>query len=329
MDQITKTNVYFINGKKKDKPIEDMEFILKNCIDISGEINMTIPPEFCWVKKFNKTNKISNIQQKELNPLIRISICPIQLFTVDKSTERKAEVYIKYYTYLFKKPNILYNEIIFRQFNYFYLLSILFLSSSLFVLFLGIDNYNIEPKKICSCDQDLDTDYYLTLCSNLKPKYTFYTGDQIIYKEDCITKAEEEKVNLFYEKYLRILGKKDNIRDKLLEIGYIPKKELYNKTLGHLSINVYINNNYNIEFILQYELKNVEYSYSRGRNFFSFQCEVNLDCTKQGIEKVGELNYLYIKYLEYPIIFGNYDDLNFIVEFEGAKTVFGPEIIYI
>ena len=97
MDQITKTNVYFINGKKKDKPIEDMEFILKNCIDISGEINMTIPPEFCWVKKFNKTNKISNIQQKELNPLIRISICPIQLFTVDKSTERKAEVYIKYY----------------------------------------------------------------------------------------------------------------------------------------------------------------------------------------------------------------------------------------
>ena len=97
--------------KKKDKPIEDMEFILKNCIDISGEINMTIPPEFCWVKKFNKTNKISNIQQKELNPLIRISICPIQLFTVDKSTERKAEVYIKYYTYLFKKPNILYNEI--------------------------------------------------------------------------------------------------------------------------------------------------------------------------------------------------------------------------
>ena len=120
MDQITKTNVYFINGKKKDKPIEDMEFILKNCIDISGEINMTIPPEFCWVKKFNKTNKISNIQQKELNPLIRISICPIQLFTVDKSTERKAEVYIKYYTYLFKKPNILYNEIFFRQFNYFY-----------------------------------------------------------------------------------------------------------------------------------------------------------------------------------------------------------------
>ena len=79
-----------------------------------------------------------------------------------------------------------------------------------------------------------------------------------------------------------------------MEIGYIPKKELYNKTLGHLSINVYINNNYNIEFILQYELKNVEYSYSRGRNFFSFQCEVNLDCTKQGIEKVGELNYLYI-----------------------------------
>ena len=291
-----------------------MEFILKNCIDISGEINMTIPPEFCWVKKFHKTNKISNIQQKELNPLIRISICPIQLFTVDKSTERKAEVYIKYYTYLFKKPNILYNEIFFRQFNYLYLLSIPFLCSSLFVLFLGIDNYNIEPKKICSCDQDLDTDYYLTLCSNLKPKYTFYTGDQIIYKEDCITKAEEEKVNLFYEKYLRILGKKDNIRDKLLEIGYIPKKELYNKTLGHLSINVYINNNYNIEFILQYELKNVEYSYSRGRNFFSFQCEVNLDCTKQGIEKVGELNYLYIKYLEYPIIFGDYNNLSFMVE---------------
>ena len=32
--------------------------------------------------------------------------------------------------------------------------------------------------------------------------------------------------------------------------------------------------------------------------------------------------------MEFPIIFGNYENLSFIVEFDGARTVFGPEIIY-
>lgn len=330
INEITKTHLYFENERKKNEELEDMEFELKNCIDISGEIDMTKPPEFLLGEKKNrKIIKISNQQQTKLNSLVGISFCPIQIFTADKSTERKIEVYIKYYSFLYKKPNIVYREVYFRNFHCYYLLSIPFLCCTLLFLSLGIDNYNIIPKKIISCDQDLNSNYYLTLCSNLKPKYTLFNREEIIYKdEECITKAEEEKLNNFYEKFSRQLGKSRDIRDKLIEYGYVPKKELYNKTLGNLNIKVYVNDFYNIVFILEYNLKNVVYSYTRGRNYFSFQCDVNLHCTKEGLEKVGDLNYLYIKYLESPIIFGNYENLSFIVEFDGTRTVFGPEIIY-
>ena len=60
--------------------MEDMEFILKNCIDISGEMDMTKPPEFIWEEKFRDIKKISNINQKKVNNIVRISICPIQMF---------------------------------------------------------------------------------------------------------------------------------------------------------------------------------------------------------------------------------------------------------
>ena len=331
INQLVKTNAFFKIGKKKDINEEDMEFILKNCIDISGEIDMTKPPKFYWERdKSYKTTKILNNKQTSLNSLVGISICPLQLFSVDKSTIRKIEVFIKNYSYLYKNPMITYKEIFFREFNYWYLLSIPFLCSSIFFSLIKFDFYNIEPKKICSCDLDLDTNYYLSLCSNLIPKFTFYTGKQINFKqEECITKADEKKLVIFYEKFSKILGKKDKSRELLIEYGYIPNKELYSNTFGHLSIRVYVNQFYNIEFVLRYELKNVAYSYSLGRNHFSLQCEPNIDCTKQGLEKEGDLNYLYIKYLKYPIIFGDYNTLSFVVEFAGARTFFGPEIIYV
>jgi hypothetical protein len=99
---------------------------------------------------------------------------------------------------------------------------------------------------------------YLSLCSNLKPKYTFYTGEQIIFDDNCITKADEEKLKIFNENYSRILGKKDAIREQLIQSGYVPKKELYKKILGNLDIFVFVNDNYDIEFNLNYCLKNVE-----------------------------------------------------------------------
>ena len=51
INEITKTHLYFENERKKNEELEDMEFELKNCIDISGEIDMTKPPEFYWEKK--------------------------------------------------------------------------------------------------------------------------------------------------------------------------------------------------------------------------------------------------------------------------------------
>lgn len=173
----------------------------------------------------------------------------------------------------------------------------------------------------------MDSDNFLSLCSNLKPRITFFNGDQIIYKDKCVTKADEKKLKIFNDNYSRTLGKKDEVRKKFIELGYKPKIDLYKNTLGNLKIHVYVNDYYNIEFNLEYELKHVDYVYTLGRNQFSFESEANLNCTKEGLEKKGELNYLYIKYLEEPIIFGNYNQITFMVEFDGAKTVFGPELI--
>ena len=326
--KLTKTNVIFKNGRKKSEK-EDMEFILRNCIDISGEVDMTKPPKFSIYK--TKRREIRYIPNHQTNLNNKVSIIfrpPIKVYTIDKSSERKIDVYIKNYAFINKKPVVRYSKTFFREVNKLYYLSIPLLASSLVIGCFKEDTYYIETKKIISCDQDLDTNYYLSLCSNLKPKFTFLTGEKIEFDDNCISKADEGQLKIFNEKYSRILGKRDAIVEKLIQLGYVPNKTIYEETLGNLYIYVYVNNDYKIEFKLRYELKNVEYSYTLGRNIFSFQSEVNLDCTKEGLEKEGDKNYLYIKYLEEPIIFGNYNDLQFMVEFDGAKTVFGPEVIY-
>ena len=60
--------------------------------------------------QFRKTKKIVNNWTKKLNNLVRKSICPIQIFIVNKYTKR-ADVYIKYYIYLNKKPEIDYEKV--------------------------------------------------------------------------------------------------------------------------------------------------------------------------------------------------------------------------
>ena len=85
------------------------------------------------------------------------------------------------------------------------------------------------------------------------------------------------------------IRKKDNIKEKLIEYWYTSNKELYKETLANLSIYVYVNQNFNIKFRLEYSLKNVVYSYNTGRNYFSFQSDVNLVWTKKEIEKVKVL----------------------------------------
>ena len=326
INPIIKNNLSLINRSKFDSSNNYYDFEIKNCIDITGEIDMTKPPEFFIHKTYDNVRREINSVQKKLNTLVAINICPVKIYIADKATERKLELYCKNIAISWKEE-IKYRDIYFRNFNFLFLLSIPLLSSTIFFKYLDVDIYNIEPKKLISCEQDLDSEYFLSLCSNFKPKITFFNGDQIIYKENCVSKADEKKLKIFNDNYSRTLGKKDEIRKKFIELGYKPKMDLYKNTLGNLKIHVYVNEYYNIQFNLQYELKHVEYVYTLGRNEFSFESEVNLNCTKEGLEKKGELNYLYIKYLEQPIIFGNYEQITFMVEFDGAKTMFGPELI--
>ena len=287
---------------------------------------MTKPPEFIFHKTYDSAKREINSVKKKLNSLVAINICPVKIYTADKATERKIELFFKNIA-ICTKEEIYYRDIYFKNFNFLFLLTIPLLSSSLVFSSLKIDIYNIEPKKLISCEQDLDSDFFLSLCSELKPRITFFNGEKIIYNGNCVTKADEKKLKIFNDNYSRTLGQKDEERKKFLELGYKPKMDLYKKVLGNLKIHVYINFKYNIEFRLEYELKHVDYIYTYGRNQFSFESEPNLNCTKEGLEKKGELNYLYIKYLEEPIIFGNYNEMTFMVEFDGAKTVFGPELI--
>lgn len=209
-------------------------------------------------------------------------------------------------------------------------INIFLLSSTLyFSLCSDSDVYYIEPRKIISCE-DLDNNYNLDICSNFKPKFTFYTGEQINFKENCIiNKADEEKLKIFNENYYLKLGQKEGFRDKLIQVGLVPNKELYKEKLGNLSINVFINEYYVIECDLKYDLQGVEYSYTAGRNHSIIKDDVHLECEKEGLEKEGELNYLYIKYLEEPFIIGNYEALSFGIQYKTSKFFFGPEAIYV
>jgi len=328
INPIIKENLSLKNrGKFESSKIPDIyDFEIKNCIDITGDIDMTKPPEYLFSKTYDNAKREINSEQKKCNSLVAINICPIKIYTADKATERKIELFYKNIS-IFGKEEINYRDIYFRNFNFLFLLTIPLLSSSIVFACLKADYYNIEPKKLISCEQDLDTEFFLSLCSNLKPRFTFFNGKEIIYEGNCITKADEEKLKIFNDNYSRTLGQKDEVRKKFIELGYKPKMDLYKNTLGNLIIHVYINDYYNIEFNLEYELKGVDYIYNLGRNKFSFESEANLNCTKEGLEKKGDYNYLYIKYLEEPIIFGNYNDITFTVEFDGAKTVFGPDLI--
>ena len=128
-----------------------------------------------------------------MNSLVAINICPVKIYTADKATERKIELFFKNIA-LCTKEEINFRDIYFRNFNCLYLLTIPLLSSTIFFKYLGVDIYNIEPKKLISSEQDLDLDYFISLCSNLKPRFTFFNGDQIIYKDNCVSKADEKKL---------------------------------------------------------------------------------------------------------------------------------------
>ena len=328
INEMVKTNVYFENEKNKKEGI--FEFILKNSIDISGELDMTKPPKFYVEEKYRKRRKIINSGQQKLKDSVSVVTCIPRIYTIDKQTEKKLELYIHNYGFLSKNPNIGYSAHFYRNFNRKYLISIPLLFSSLYFDYCsGTDLYYIEPRKIISCE-DLDNNYNLSICSNFKPKYTFYTGEQINFKENCIiNKADEEKLKIFNENYFIKLGQEEGFRDKLIEKGLVPNKVLYNKKLGNLSINVFINKYYIIECELKYDLQGVAYSYTTGRNDSIITDDVHLECEKEGLEKEGELNYLYIKYLEEPFIIGNYEALSFGIQYKTSKFFFGPEVIYV
>ena len=324
---MVKTNIYFIDISKKEGVFE---FVIKNSIDISGELDMTKPPKFYVEEKsYDNGKKIINSGQKKLKNSVSIVTCYPRIYTIDKQTNKKLELFIETYGFINKKPDISYSAHFYRNFKNIDLISIPLLLSSFYFDCLGSDVYYIEPRKIISCE-DLDNNYNLSICSNFKPKYTFYTGEEIIFKEGCIiNKADEEKVKIFNENYFSKLGPKEGYRDKLNKLGIFPNTSLYTEVLGNLHISVFINKYYIIECELKYDLKGVEYSYTLGRNRGIITDDIHLECKKEGLEKKGDLNYLYIKYLEKPFIIGNYNALTFEILYKKTKFVFGPEIIYV
>lgn len=325
--EMVKTNIYFIKDNENEGYFE---FVIKNSIDISGEIDMTKPPKFYYEENnYNERKKIINSGQQKLNNSVFIITCYPRIYTIDKQTNKKLELYIENYGFIRKNPAINYNVHFYRNFKYIDLICIPFLFSSFYFKYYGSDVYYIEPRKIISCE-DLDNNYNLSICSNLKPKYTFYTGEEIIFKEGCIiNKADEEKVKIFNENYFSKLGQEEGYRDKLNKLGIFPNKSLYSEVLGNLYISVFITKYYTIECNLKYDLKGVEYSYTVGRNRAIITDDVHLECKKEGLEKKGDLNYLYIKYLEKPFIIGNYNALTFEILYKKTKLIFGPEIIYV
>ena len=84
---MVKTNVYFEN--KRNKKEGDFDFVLKNSIDISGELDMTKPPKFYVVEKYRKRRKIMNSEQQKLNNSFSVVTCIPRIYTIDKQKKTR------------------------------------------------------------------------------------------------------------------------------------------------------------------------------------------------------------------------------------------------
>lgn len=323
INDITKANISF---KTRYNNKNSYKFVVKNYIDVSGELDMTKPP-----KGINSEKKTINNNKKSLKNKVIIMTCPTRLYTIDKETKKKIEIYDKEFGVFRKMPkNLTYIGKFYREFNYFSLISILFLSSSIFYECLGADIYYIEPRKIISCEEDLNNNFYASLCINFRPKYIFYTGEQIIFNDNCIIKAEDEKVKEFNDNYDKMIKKinqrleeENKKEEEFKKLGIYRGLVLYHKALGNLKIKASIKGYETIEIDLVYCLDGqVEITYLNYPNRLIITDKIYFDCLKEGLVKEGNLTYLYIKYLKEPIIIGNYYALSYTFSYRGEEHTF-------
>ena len=323
INDMTKANISFETQHKNEK---SFDFVVKNYMDISGELDMTKPP-----KGNNSVAKKKNFQQKSLNNKVIIITSSTRLYTIDKETEKKIELYKKEFGVVRKMPeNISYVGEYYRKCNYCYLISTLFLCSSYFFSNLGVDVYYIEPRKIISCEEDLNDNYYVSLSLSFIPKYTFYTGEQVLFNDNCIIKADNEKLKEFndnYNKMMKIINerleKEKKRGEKFKELGIYRGLELYHNTLGNLEIKAFISDYERIELDLIYCLDGyVKVTYLNYPNHVQISDKISFDCLKEGLEKKGKLTYLYIKYLKEPIIIGNYNALSYTWSYRDEEHTF-------
>ena len=285
---------------------------------------MTKPP-----KGNNSDKKKIKYNQKKINNKVIIMTNYTRLYTIDKETEKIMELYNKEFGIEQKIPkNIAFTGKYYRKCNYFYLISTLFLCSSIFFACLGVDN--IEPRKIISCEEDLDNNFYISLCLNFRPKYTFYTGEQVLFNDNCIIKEDEEKVKEFndnYNKMLKVINQREEEEKKLEEkfnkLGISRGCVLFYNTLGNLRIKAFISGYEKIVIDLLYVLDGYKDIISLTyQNSLQITDDIDLDCLKEGFEREGELTYLYIKYLKYPIIIGDFNALTYSFSYRGKENTF-------
>ena len=100
---------------------------------------MTKLPKFSTYKtKRREIRYVPNHQTKLNNKVNIIFRPPIKVYTIDKSTERKIDVYIKNYQFIHKKPVVRYSKTFSREVNNLYYLSIPLLASSLAIVVLNL-----------------------------------------------------------------------------------------------------------------------------------------------------------------------------------------------
>ena len=66
----------------------------------------------------------------------------------------------------------------------------------------------------------------------------------------------------------------------------------------------------------------IKYLYNGFSNHVQIFDNIYFDCLKEDLEKKGELNYLYIKYVKEPIIIGNYNALSYTFSYRGKEYAF-------
>jgi len=313
---------------------DDLDFKIKNSIDITGYVDLTRPPPFIFQE--NKRGrrlserfiKIKN-NNNEINNYVSIHFGFEELYVIDQESNKFMEDYLKNATKQFFITNYkFYTTFEFlRKYDIKIYLSIIFLVLD-FYLSCKRDKYSIIHRKIISFNKDLNTEEILEKTKPFRPKLVNINNEVIEFtQEDIYHKADEKEYKEFIQKYREYYGKEIELYKSL---GIKEGNNIYNEDFDYINVQAQIGEKFYVTIIVTFDAKIKEHTFvwegnASGRCVFPLG-KVDLNCNKDNyVERKDDgMNIIHIKYVPYPFEVKLLDNYKSFLKYADTQTVFGP-----